>query len=246
MTPSPTLLAIDTATGTCSVALCVNGRIDENSEDVGTRHSERVLPMIEELLGAHGMTVASVDAFAFGAGPGSFTGLRIACGVAQGLGWGVERPLVPIGNLAALALDASLRNSAARRVLTAVDARMNEAYVAIFDVSDAGVAAGLAELVAPSLAAPGDLAPLAERWRADTVAGDALTAYAPAFASLNCARLPAARASARTVLLLAQRAYAAGRVCAAAEAAPLYVRDRVALTIEERRARQGVTAGATR
>jgi len=245
VTAAPTLLAIDTATGTCSVALCVNGRIDENSEDVGTRHSERVLPMIEELLGAHGITIRSVDAFAFGAGPGSFTGLRIACGVAQGLGWGVERPLIPIGNLGALALDASLQNSAARRVMTAIDARMNEAYVAIFDVSDAGGAAGVAELVAPSLAAPGDLALLAARWNVDTVAGDALAAYAPAFESLNCTRLPAARASANTVLLLAQQAYAAGHVCTAADAAPLYVRDRVALTIEERRVRQAVAAGAT-
>ncbi|MCK6430350.1 MAG: tRNA (adenosine(37)-N6)-threonylcarbamoyltransferase complex dimerization subunit type 1 TsaB, partial [Burkholderiaceae bacterium] len=127
MTNAPILLAFDTATDVCSVALAIGGEIVESSETVGHAHSERLLPMIDALLAQRGLRLADCDAIAFGAGPGSFTGLRIACSVAQGLAWGAGKRVIPVGNLAALARRACDGRSAARRVVAAVDARMREA-----------------------------------------------------------------------------------------------------------------------
>ncbi|MDZ7652228.1 MAG: tRNA (adenosine(37)-N6)-threonylcarbamoyltransferase complex dimerization subunit type 1 TsaB [Burkholderiaceae bacterium] len=230
---APTLLAFDTATEVCSVALARAAHVVERSEVVGQHHSEHVLPMAQQLLLDEGVLLAEVDAIAFGAGPGSFTGLRIACGVAQGAAYGIDKRVLPIGNLAALALRAGELEAGARRVAAAIDARMNEVYWAVYDLADGDVV----ELVAPSLSAadalPALLAPLAP----DTLAGDALTVFAEALAPIAVEhRVPQARASARTIALLAERAHARGEAVAPALAMPLYVRDRVALTIDERSA----------
>src|SRR5512134_1312525 len=99
----PVILAIDTATEACSVALLHAGGLVVHSETVGQKHSERVLPLVDAVLAEAGVPLRAVDAFAFGAGPGSFTGLRIACGVVQGLAYGCRRPVVGVGNLRALA-----------------------------------------------------------------------------------------------------------------------------------------------
>lgn len=237
MTDDPCLLAFDTATEFCSVALLRAGAVAEAVEQVGQRHSERVLPMARVLLAEQGVELHSLGAIAFGAGPGSFTGLRIACGIAQGLAYGLELPVVPVVNLAAAALRAVELQPAARRVAVAIDARMNEVYWGVYDVGDAGGGAEVREIVGASLSSATDLKALLAPHRPDTLAGDAQTLFANALDDVEVAhRLPAARASARTIARLAGPMLARGAAVPPAQAMPVYVRDRVALTIEERRA----------
>lgn len=233
-TTDPIILAFDTATDVCSVALARAGTIVEANETVGHAHSERLLPMIDALLARHGRRLADCDAIAFGAGPGSFTGLRIACSVAQGLAWGADKRVIPIGNLAALARRAFDEQAAAQRAIAAVDARMREAYWAAYERRDGA----LAEIAPPSLGAADELGALFDRWAPDLVAGDALRAFAELAAHrASWQRLPQLRASAAPIAALALEEWRAGRSVAPHEAAPLYVRDRVALTVDERRAR---------
>ena len=236
---SPTLLAIDTATEFCSIALMHAGRVHERTEQVGQSHSAVVLPWIEGMLREHALRVADCDAIAFGAGPGSFTGLRIACGVAQGLAWGAEKRVVPIGNLAAMAFIAAGDADGPRRVACAIDARMREAYWAVFDVAGSDVH----EVSPPALSPAADLAAEIRAFAPSVVAGNALTVFADSFPVGREELLPDLRASASAVCELAARAWREGRTVAPADARPLYVRDRVALTIDDRmRAREALAA----
>src|SRR5437016_3154595 len=116
------LLAFDTATEVCSVAVWMDGRVHER-EERGTRHSERLLLLVDEVRADGGLALADLDAIAFGRGPGSFTGLRIAAGAAQGLAFGADIPVTPVSTLAAIA-----ESAAADRVLAAIDARMQQVY----------------------------------------------------------------------------------------------------------------------
>lgn len=227
----PTLLAIDTATEVCSVALAFGGQVVEVAETVGQKHSDRVLPMIRELLLAHGLELADCDAIAFGAGPGAFTGLRIACGITQGLAFGAGKRVLPVGNLAALALATQAARPGARRILAAIDARMQEIYWALY-----ATAPQLEELAAPALAKAGELEALCRQHGADLVAGNALLAYPQQAAQFDCALAPDVRASAASIARLALRRFEEGAALPPEQAAPLYVRDRVARTIDERRA----------
>jgi tRNA threonylcarbamoyladenosine biosynthesis protein TsaB len=236
VTKAPILLAFDTATDVCSVALALGGHVVESSERVGHAHSERLLPMIDALLRERGLRLADCDAIAFGAGPGSFTGLRIACSVAQGLAWGAGKRVIPVGNLQALARRAFDERPAARRVIAAIDARMREAYWAAYERRGRGACI---ELAAPALGAAAELGALFDRWSPDVVAGDALNAFEElAGHAAAWQRLPDVHASAAPIAALALEAWRAGRTVAPREAAPLYVRDRVALTVDERRAAQ--------
>lgn len=238
MTNEPILLAFDTATDVCSVALALGGEIVESSETVGHAHSERLLPMIDALLAQCRARLADCDAIAFGAGPGSFTGLRIACSVAQGLAWGAGKRVIPVGNLMALARRAFDERPAARRVIAAVDARMREAYWAVYERRDGACL----ELAAPALGAAAELGALFDVWSPELVAGDALTTFPELTGhAANWQRLPELRASAASIAALALEAWRAGRTVAPREAAPLYVRDRVATTVDERRAAQAAT-----
>lgn len=232
MPRAPVLLALDTATSVCSVALAAGGATHELVREVGQRHTEHLLPMVDELLTAHARTLAECEAIAFGAGPGSFTGLRVACGVAQGLAFGIDRPVIPVSNLAALALDVFERRPAVRRVLVAQDARMNEAYCAAYGFADGD----LIELAPAQLAAPDQLVRLADLHAAQAIAGSALQSFADDLRAFGGERVADAAAGARSIAELALVALRAGAVVDAAAAAPLYVRDRVALTVEERRA----------
>ena len=135
---SSTVLAIDTATDVCSVAVLHGDQLIEFVEVVGHRHSERALPMIDAALVKAGVSLGDIDVFAFGAGPGSFTGLRIACGIAQGLAYGKRKRVVPVGNLRALAARAFAMVTDGDLLLAAIDARMNEAYCAIYRRGRAG------------------------------------------------------------------------------------------------------------
>jgi tRNA threonylcarbamoyladenosine biosynthesis protein TsaB len=230
----PIILAFDTATDVCSVALAMGESVVEAAETVGHSHSERLLPMIGVLLASRSLRLQDCDAIAFGAGPGSFTGLRIACSVAQGLAWGADRRVIPIGNLAALAHRAFVERPGARRVIAAVDARMREAYWAVYAMGEGA----LVEVAPPALGAADELGALFDRFAPDAVAGDALRAFpelAAHTARWQC--LPDLRASAASIAALAHVAWQSGRTVAPHEAAPLYVRDRVALTVAERRAK---------
>lgn len=241
----PVTLAIDTATEFCSVALLGAGCI-ERIELAGQSHSQRVLPMVDEVLREAHLSLHEVDLIAFGAGPGSFTGLRIACGVAQGLAWGAAKRIVAVGNLRALAARALAEEPGGHTVLAAIDARMKEAYCAVYQrgmgiARESGGHSDLVELHPASLVAPTELGPLAVRLGADIVAGNALIAFASAWqdcaAAAQLRRMPQVRATAADIAGLARIDAQQGRSVAPHEAAPLYVRDQVALTIAERQAR---------
>ncbi|MEW6514140.1 MAG: tRNA (adenosine(37)-N6)-threonylcarbamoyltransferase complex dimerization subunit type 1 TsaB [Pseudomonadota bacterium] len=227
------LLAFEAATSRLSVALSRDGVITEKSADVPNGGSERLLPWANELLAEAGLTLRQLDGLAFGAGPGGFTGLRLACGVTQGLAFGLDLPVVPIGTLAALALVGG-----DGKVLACLDARMNEVYVAAYLVAGDSVQ----ELMAPKVGA-GETAPLPEGngWRGvgdgfATTHGEAIHQRMDArLISFDANRFPAAGAVAR----LAAPMLARGGGVAAAQALPLYVRDKVALTTAERLARGG-------
>ena len=233
------LLAIETSTEFCSAALLQGTQVLARHEHAGQTHSQRILPMVGELLDEAGIRLAGCQAIVYGAGPGSFTGLRIACSVVQGLAWGAALPVIPVGTLAALAeaLRASLQDPAhlpaGCRVLCALDARMAEVYWAVYDWDGQD----WHERVAPSLSQPALLGPLLSRLPGDAplwACGNAMQIFAsdlvPLVTRVGAPQLP----EARFMLPLAVRAAAQGRLQPAHEAAPLYVRNQVALTTDER------------
>ncbi len=132
------LLAIETATDTCSAALWIDGELCERFEVAPQRQSELILPMMDALLAEAGLRPAQLDALAFGRGPGSFTGVRIATGVAQGVAFAAGLPVVGVSTLAALA-QGHLGATGCRRVLAAYDARMGEVYWAACEADGEGV-----------------------------------------------------------------------------------------------------------
>ena len=226
----PSVLAIDTATEVCSVALLHRDSLTELIEQVGSRHSERVLPMIDTLLSNARLQLSDIDLFAFGAGPGSFTGLRIACGVAQGLAYGSQKRVAPIGNLRALAAGVFESVDQGDRLLAAIDARMQQGYCAIYQRDSA-----ISEIRTPSLESPQSLPRLAAEAHVDIVAGNALTAFADVWPQEEkWSMLPLASPTAGTFARLARLDAERGLDVSPAEAIPIYVRDQVALTIEQR------------
>ncbi|WP_439241767.1 tRNA (adenosine(37)-N6)-threonylcarbamoyltransferase complex dimerization subunit type 1 TsaB [Lonepinella sp. BR2474] len=123
----PTLLALDTSTEACSVALLHQGEITYLDEVAQRTHTKRILPMVDEILGQSGLTLNQLDALVFGRGPGSFTGVRVGASVAQGLAFGADLPVIAVSNLTAMAQAAYVQQQA-EQVLCAIDARMNEVY----------------------------------------------------------------------------------------------------------------------
>ncbi|NBH75663.1 tRNA (adenosine(37)-N6)-threonylcarbamoyltransferase complex dimerization subunit type 1 TsaB [Rodentibacter pneumotropicus] len=122
-----TLLALDTSTEACSVALLNKGEKTYLNELAQRTHTKRILPMIDEILANSGIRLNQVDALAFGRGPGSFTGVRVGAGIAQGLAFGADLPVIPISNLTAMA-QAAFELHQRENVAAAIDARMNEVY----------------------------------------------------------------------------------------------------------------------
>ena len=224
------ILALDTSTEWCSVAVGDGAIWHRRDEQAGQAHSERVLPMVHAALAEAGWVLANLDGIAFGAGPGSFTGIRIACGVAQGLALGAELPVVPIPTLAAIAQEV-FRTRGWERVLACLDARMREVYTAAY----ARGGGEWRETVRPSVAAPADVLRVQAAGDADWYgAGSGFAAY-PALAGELGLSLVAADAcpTAQSVGELALPRLAAGDGVAAMDALPLYVRHRVALTAAE-------------
>jgi tRNA threonylcarbamoyladenosine biosynthesis protein TsaB len=175
-------------------------------------------------------TLAELDAIAFGRGPGAFTGLRTACSVAQGLALGARKPVLPIDTLLAVAEDARAGRDALR-VWVAMDARMDEIYAAQYEFDAAD---GWRTLDAPMLTTPDALH---ERWAAqppEMVAGNALAAFGARLVTGTAELAPDAMPRAAAMLPLAQAMWARGEAVAPAQALPLYLRDKVAQTTEER------------
>lgn len=126
------ILALETATEACSVAVLAGTAMYRRFEVRPRAHLRLLLPMVESVLTEAQLDLGEIDAIAFGCGPGGFTGLRIAAGVAQGLALGARLPVIPVSNLAALAAS-TLRDTTARKVIVCQDARMGEVYWATFD-----------------------------------------------------------------------------------------------------------------
>jgi tRNA threonylcarbamoyladenosine biosynthesis protein TsaB len=234
----PIILAIETSSELASCALLTGDTLIARESSGVRTHSQSVLPMVQELLAEAGVTLADCDAVAFGAGPGSFTGVRTACGVAQGLAFGAGLPVVPLVTLEAMA-EACRARSGATEVLAVLDARMGEVYWAQYRYDGAWQA-----VIEPALAAPGAVAPQAV---AGLVAcGNGLSAYPEAFAGKDFAQgaLVDVIPHARELALLAAPALAAGQAVPADRAQPLYLRNKVAYTSAERQAINAAKAEA--
>ena len=221
------LLAFDTSTETLSLAVAPGGGqpVLERTGPGGAQASAALIPAIEDLLEQAGLALDGLDAIVFGRGPGSFTGLRTAAAVAQGLGFGAGVPVLPVETLLAVAEDAHGRTGLAR-VVAMLDARMGEVYFASYErVGTAWVTRS-----PPALGRPED-ATVPDGWGIAGNVFDLHVARLPR-AALHVPALPTAAA----LLRLAPSLLAAGGPHAPAEALPLYIRDKVAQTTEERAA----------
>lgn len=231
------LLAIETATEACSVALLHGQALIDRSELAPRRHAELVLPMAEALLAEAGITRRQLDGVAVGRGPGAFTGVRLGISVAQGLALALDVQVVAVSSLAALALQAP-RNGAA--VLAVIDARRSEIYAGTFSPGPEQNPLQLNALRPLSeervVGAGALVVPPDQAWN---VIGSGWRAYADVLRN----RLPSALRwvdgdrypQARDVARLAEPAFAAGKAVPPEQALPVYLRDKVALTLAEQR-----------
>ena len=223
---SAKILAIDTATENCSVALMVNDRVISRSEVAPRDHTKKVLPMVDEVLKEAGLTLQDLDALAFGRGPGSFTGVRIGIGIAQGLAFGADLPMIGVSTLAAMA-QASYRLHGAMDVAVAIDARMSEVYWARYTRQENGEWAGVdAECVIPP-------ARLAEEAQADdktwTKAGTGWDAYQEDLGKLplNLTSGDVLYPDSQDIVILAEQELKKGNTVPVEESSPVYLRDNV-------------------
>ena len=202
-------------------------------EMAGQANSERLLPLVGAALAEAGWTLRNLDGLAFGAGPGSFTGVRIGCGVTQGLALGADLPVVPVPTLAAIAQDV-FRARGWDYVFACLDARMREVYVAAYARDGSGWREVAAPAVVPPAGAFHTRLPGDGTWRG---AGDGFAAYPALARQLDLSQTAAdARPTAQAIGELALPRLAAGGGVSAADALPLYVRHRVALTSAEQEA----------
>jgi tRNA threonylcarbamoyladenosine biosynthesis protein TsaB len=221
------LLALDTSTEYLSLCLWQDGAVLSRDLLAGQTHSQRVLPMVGEMLSEAGLSLKQLDGIALGAGPGSFTGLRIGCGVAQGLAFGANLPVVGVSTLFALAQQAE-----GQHVIACLDARMGEVYHAAYE----RLGSEWSTVCEPGLYKPEGVPTvegdgwfgIGSGWAAY---GEALnTCYAGQVGRINKDAFP----HARDIAALAAVEFAAGKGVPAAEAAPIYIRNKVALTMAER------------
>lgn len=239
------LLAFELATEACSVALWIDGEVHERFAVAPRRHAELALPWADAVLAEGGIARSELDAIAVGRGPGAFTGVRLAIAIGQGIALGLDRPIVPVSTLAALAFGAARArldrgdhdaSEAMRlRVLASIDARMGEVYVGAFRVRDGdAILIGSEAVLAPDAV----LVPDAEAgW---VGAGTGFAAADGALRSCLSTQLdsvnPDALPRAADVARLAAKAWARGEAVAPERVEPAYLRDRVALTIAEQKA----------
>ena len=223
------LLAFETSTEACSVAVYVDGDVHERFELAPRRHAELALPWAEQVLAEAGIARSQLDAIAVGRGPGAFTGVRLAIAVAQGIAMGLDRPLLPVSTLAALAM----RVEGERRI-AAIDARMGEVYLGLFERDGDGLRALAREVVvAPQAAA----LPQGDGWHGVGTGFGAVDAALQArFAGQMAGVDPAALPHATDVARLGAIAFARGEAVVPERAEPAYLRDNVALTLAEQQA----------
>jgi tRNA threonylcarbamoyladenosine biosynthesis protein TsaB len=235
------VLAIDTATESCSAALLCDGRVSMRERPPGRGHAEHILCMADELLAQAGVSVRSLSAIAFGRGPGAFTGIRLAASIAQGLAFGAGLPVVPVSDLRALAQRALETDPALTRVLACLDARMGEVYWACFERAADGLATPIGE---EQVGRP-DSVGLPQEWSAQAHGyaaalprggGSALGGLGSGFAAYPelCTAVGGASRvleplfpRAAEILRLAVAEVTAGRTLPAEQALPVYLRNEV-------------------
>jgi tRNA threonylcarbamoyladenosine biosynthesis protein TsaB len=221
-----TILAIETSSDLASAALLYDGKLLADQASGVQTHSQTLLPMVQKLLAEAGIPLGRCDAIAFGAGPGSFTGVRTACGVAQGLAYGLELPVVPVVTLKAMA-QACLDQTGARDVLVLLDARMDEVYWAQYRHDGSWHT-----VTEPTLSS----ANAVKAQGAPVACGNALSIYAAVFEGKDflASAKPGIVPHAREVALLAQAEF---QPVAPRDAQPIYLRNKVAMTTAERMAK---------
>ena len=240
------LLSLDTSTEFLSLAIQAGDNLFTHHQHVGNASSELILPQIQALLDAANMTLKDLHGIAFGAGPGAFTGVRIACGVAQGLGFGASIPVVGANTLLAVA-----QASGADKVIVCLDARMGEIYHAAFEkiktsekdhqqwreISETKVCKPEAAPI--FLAGASAINKLEKQW---VGAGSGWAVYGDVLGKIYAENLekvlPNILPTAEAIMQLARPIFAAGEARPASEAAPIYIRNRVALTTQQREAGQ--------
>jgi len=241
-----TVLAVDTTAGQCSVALLGPRGGTVRVEPMIQGHSRAVLPMIDSVLGSAGIAASAIDLIGFGSGPGSFTGLRVACGVAQGLGFGWGRPLVAVDAMRTLALQAAQAAGEAGAspawLMVALDVRMGEVCHAVFRYADlAGASGWPAPLAGPVIGSPAQAMTAFDEFAGEAawLAGDGfhgypvLTDWALQAGDMLTRPDTAVQPDALAVARLALLGWQQGRSIDAALAAPDYLRDKVALDVIE-------------
>ena len=216
------ILAIDTATEACSVALLIDGVCQEIFEIIPRQHTERVLPMVDTLLKEADLALSQIDTLAFNCGPGSFTGVRVGTSVTQGLGFSNDLPVIPVSSLAALAQFA-FRVENKGKVLSAIDARMNEVYWGCYQVEDGLMSLVNKEKVSPvtSVVNEGDWHCLGSGW--DTFENELKQSKLVNITSFTNKCFP----HAQDVAVLAADLYLKGKAVSAENAIPSYIRDEV-------------------
>ncbi|MSQ70257.1 MAG: tRNA (adenosine(37)-N6)-threonylcarbamoyltransferase complex dimerization subunit type 1 TsaB [Betaproteobacteria bacterium] len=226
------LLAIETSTEYCSLAVASGDSVWARHELAGQRHAETILQAIRELLTSAGLAIADIEGIAYGAGPGSFTGLRVACGVAQGLAMAGDIGVVGIVSLLAVA-----EQSGARRAICCIDARMGEVYHAAYrrNADDSWT-----ELIPPRVCRPDAVPPVhdADSEGSWSGCGSGFLAYRDIlelrYAGQLVSIVPDALPTASAMLRLAKPRFDAGAAREPGSAIPVYIRDRVALKTSER------------
>ena len=220
----PRLLALDSSTEACSVALLDGDVVFERYLEAPREHMLRLLPMVDELLRERGLTLRDLDAITFARGPGSFTGLRICVGMVQGLAFGVDLPVIPISTLAVLAqAGVTAELSAGTHILSAIDARMDEVYWAWFQLN----AAGLVESVGDEQLSAPERVDCGISFTRKIGVGSGWQ-YRPrlsddGFSQIDETLLPRAAA----ILQLALPLWLAGAAVDVEQALPVYLRDKV-------------------
>lgn len=228
------ILAVDTATEACSAALYINGEITEQYQLAPREHTQLILKMVEVLLQQANLQITDLDALAFGRGPGSFTGVRIATGVVQGLAFAADLPVVPVSTLASMA-QFIYNTQQHERVLSGIDARMGGMYWGCYQLGSHG----LMELVGKEQVSPPESAELPEKhqW---VGAGTAWESYAEQLSATLPGRIsqthPDCFPHSASIVQLAAYAFEQGQAVEAAMAQPVYLRDDVAKKSSKQRA----------
>jgi len=219
------ILAIDTSTEACSAAVLNEGDIVSRYQVAPRQHAELILAMCDEVLAEAGCELTRLDAIAFGCGPGAFTGVRIATGVVQGIAFAHDLPVVPVSSLAAMA-HVAWRETGAKHIMTAIDARINEVYWACYECSEQGVV----EVVPEQVCLPEDVTlPSQGEWFG---VGTGWQTYQDALSAVTTGKVhdiqPDLFPDAADIVQLASHVVAAGQAVPAEMALPVYLRDDVA------------------